>query len=653
MSVAAAVHQKAVTLAKLALRMTAKAGSGHPSSALSLAHLVAHLMYRQMKFDPADPWNPAGDRLVLSEGHAVPIIYAAWADLGGVVRDGQDGWRKLETGDVDHLRARESALDGHPNPAEGFPFFDAATGSLGQGLSVAAGLGLAARRDGTGRRIYCLIGDGESREGQIWEAVDFIADHQLTNVCAIFNCNGYGQAAAVSHQQSPDRIAQKLEAFGYNVATINGHDPLEISRAFTEFDESEQRPVAIVAETVKGWGVKTLLKGNWHGKPLKVDQLAEAEQSLDEYYAASIEGLTEDGTLEGPTAPAEVKTLDAPDVEGVQWPAFADAMEGAELGDVLDKGKLATRRAYGAALKVAGDLLPQVVALDGDVSNSTFSNIFAKHHPDRFFECKIAEQNMVSMAAGLAAAGRIPFVNSFAKFIARAYDQVEMANISRANVKLVGSHAGISLAADGPSQMALLDVAYFHGFTTVRGDNGDPLCWFFHPADGVAAYHCTRLMTRLRGMCYMRTHRPDVPLVYEPDTPFEPGGFHVLHAGNDLALVTAGYMVHVAKEAATQLADEGINASIIDAYTLPLDAGRLVETLHRSGGKALVVEDNYGGLGGAVAEIAAAAGNLRVLTLGPQRIPKSTLTSADELDYCGVGPAQIVEKAASLIRSAR
>ncbi len=653
MSVAAAVHQKAITLAKLALRMTAKAGSGHPSSALSLAHLVAHLMYRQMNFDPADPWNPAGDRLVLSEGHAVPIIYAAWADLGGVVSDGKGGWRKLETGDVDDLRARESALDGHPNPAEGFPFFDAATGSLGQGLSVAAGLGLAARRDGTGRRIYCLIGDGESREGQIWEAVDFIADHQLTNVCAILNCNGYGQAAAVSYQQSSDRIAQKLEAFGYNVAIINGHDPLEISRAFTEFDQSHRRPVAIVAKTVKGWGVKTLLKGNWHGKPLTVGQLAQAEQSLDEYYAAAVEGLTEGGTLEGPAAPAEVKPLEAPDVAGVQWPAFADAMEGAGLGDALSKGKLATRRAYGAALKVAGDLLPQVVALDGDVSNSTFSNIFAKHHAERFFECKIAEQNMVSVAVGLSAAGRIPFVNSFAKFIARAYDQVEMANISRANIKLVGSHAGISLAADGPSQMSLLDVAYFHGFTTVRGDNGDPLCWFFHPADAVAAYHCTRLMTRLPGMCYMRTHRPDVPLIYEPDTPFEPGGFHVLHAGKDLAIVTAGYMVHVAKEAATLLADEGINATVIDAYTLPLDAGRLVETLQRFGGKALVVEDNYGGLSGAVAEIAAAAGDLRVFTLGCRRIPKSTLTSTDELDYCGVGSAQIVKEAVSLIGAAR
>jgi transketolase len=653
MSLAAAVHEKAITLSKLALRMTAQAGSGHPSTALSLAHLVAHLMYRQMHFDPADPWNPQADRLVLSEGHAVPIIYAAWADLGGVVRARDGRVRKLTVDDVDHLRARESVLDGHPNPAEGFPFFDAATGSLGQGLSVAAGLGLAAKRDGTRRRVYCLVGDGESREGQIWEALDFIADRQLTNVCAIFNCNRFGQAAAVSHQQSSERIAQKLEAFGYNVAIIDGHDPVEISRAFTEFDQSDQRPVAIVASTVKGWGVKTMLTGNWHGKPLKLDQLADAEQSLDEYYAAAINGLTKGGALSGPSAPPEAGPIEPLDVEGIQWPTFAEAMEGAGLADVLKKGKLATRRAYGAALKVAGDLLPQVVALDGDVSNSTFSEIFAQHHPDRFFECKIAEQNMVSVAVGLWAAGRIPFVNSFAKFIARAYDQIEMANISRANIKLVGSHAGISLAADGPSQMSLLDVAYFHGFTTVRGNNGQPLCWLFQPADAVAAYHCTRLMTQLPGMCYMRTHRPDVPLIYEPDTPFEPGGFHVLHAGKDLAIVTAGYMVHVAKEVAGLLAQEKISASVIDAYSLPLNAHRLVETLQRSGGKALVVEDNYGGLSGAVAEIAAAAGNLRVVTLGCQRIPKSALTSADTLDYCGVGAAQIVTKAVSLIRAAR
>jgi transketolase len=229
-----------------------------------------------------------------------------------------------------------------------------------------------------------------------------------------------------------------------------------------------------------------------------------------------------------------------------------------------------------------------------------------------------------------------------------------MANISRANIKLVGSHAGISLAADGPSQMGLLDVAYFSGFTKVRaGDGRSPLCWVFHPADGVAAYHCTRLMTELRGMCYMRTHRPDAPLLYEPDTRFEPGGFHILQDGGDLAIVTAGYMVHVAKEAAEALATRQVHASVIDAYSLPLSAERLAGALRSSGGRALVVEDNYGGLSGAVAEIAAGAGNLRVASLCCRRVPKSTLTPADTLDYCGVGAAQIVAQALTMLGSPR
>ena len=650
MSIAAAVHEKAITLGKLSLRMTAKSGSGHPSSALSLAHLTADLMYRQMRWDPADPSNPAGDRLVLSEGHAVPIIYAAYADLGGIVReDGAE--RKLTIDDLDTLRARDSVLDGHPNPAEGFPFFDAATGSLGQGLSVAAGLGLAAKRDGTGRRIYCLIGDGESREGQIWEALDFIVDHQLTNVCAIFNSNGHGQAAPVSAQQDTERLAAKIEAFGFNIAIIDGHDPIEIARAFTEFDQCVERPLAIVAKTVKGWGVDTLLHGNWHGKPLTEDQLGDAYASLDRACAAAVAGLSGGGTLDGPSAPPRPNLPAQINPADVEWPSFEEAMQNAGLGDALKKGKIATRRAYGAALKTAGDLLPQVVALDGDVSNSTFSNIFAKHHPERFVECKIAEQNMISAAAGMAAAGRIAFANTFAKFFARAYDQIEMANISRANIKLVGSHAGVSLAADGPSQMSLLDIAYFGAFTNVRGDDRQsPICWVFNPADAVAAYHCTRLMTELRGMCYMPTHRPDVPLLYEPETAFEPGGCHVLRAGDDLALISAGYAVHEALKAAALLAKQNIRASVIDAYGLPITADPLIDAIRRSGGRALVAEDNYGGLGGIVARIAAEAGGLRVGTLSCQRIPKSTLSADDAMDYCGVAATQIADHATAMLR---
>jgi len=652
MTTSGAVHKKAADLAKLVVRMTAEAGSGHTSTALSLAHLVIHLMYRRMRYDLSDPRHGSADRLVLSGGHGVPIIYAAYADLEGTVgRDGEQPAR-LTREDLNQLRSRQSVLDGHPNPAEGFPFFDAATGSLGQGLSVAAGLALAAKLDGTDRRVYALIGDGESREGQIWEAADFIVDYRLNNVCAVFNCNGQGQAGDVSPQQSPERIAAKLEAFGWKTTTIDGHDPALIAEVFARVGRSE-RPIAIVARTVKGWGVAALQEGNWHGKPLKMSQVEAANQSIDNTVAGLFDAEAE---LPGPMTPIPARTpaREPRSPAAVTWPAFAEAMQSAGFGSALEQGKLATRKGYGAALKVAGDLLPQVVALDGDVSNSTFSEIFAKAYPDRFFECKIAEQNMVSVAVGLSAAGYIPFVNSFAKFIARACDQIEMASISRANIKLVGSHAGVSIAADGPSQMGLLDVGYFRGFTAVRGDDREnPLCWLFHPADAVAAYHCTRLMTELPGMCYMRTHRPDVPLVYDPQTTFQPGGFHVLATGDELAIVTAGYMVHVARQAIDRLAEQDVRATLVDAYSLPLDGERLLETLRRAGQCALVVEDNYGGgLGAAVAEIAAHAGDVRVETLCCRRIPKSTLTAEDMLDYCGIGAAQIAEHALAARRPA-
>ena len=649
MTASAALHQKAAELGKLVVRMTALAEAGHPSSALSLAHIVTYLMYRQMRHDPADPWHPTADRLVLSEGHAVPIIYAAYADLEGAVGTDRDSTRQLTPADVDTLRARESVLDGHPNPAVGFPFFDAATGSLGQGLSVAAGLALAARLDQSDRRVYVLIGDGESREGQVWEAADFIVDCGLSTICAIFNCNGQGQAGLVSLQQSPERIAAKLRAFGWEVTEIDGHDPNAIAEALASFGRGE-KPLAIVARTIKGWGVEALQRGNWHGKPLKETDLPGAYESLDR-----IAGRDGTNALGPPPVPAQPKALATPrpDPREVPWPSFAETMETGGVGGALAKGLIATRRAYGATLKVAGDLLPQVVVLDGDVSNSTFTEIFARAHPERFFEAKIAEQNMVSVAVGLAAAGFVPFVNSFAKFLARACDQTELASISRANVKLVGSHAGITPCSDGPSQMALPDVAYFRAFTAVRGDDRtSPLCWCYHPADAVAAHHCTRLMLTHRGLCYMRTHRPDVPLLYAPQTRFEPGGFHTLTTGDDLALVAAGYMVHVGKEAVVLLAEQNIRATLIDAYSLPINAERLADTLLRAGGRALVIEDNYGGgLGAAVAEVAARVGQTRVAALGCQRIPKSTRTIPEMLEYCGVAAPQIADHALAMLRT--
>ncbi|MBK8914254.1 MAG: transketolase [Phycisphaerales bacterium] len=648
MSTPVGAHAKAAALGKLIVRMTASAGSGHPSTALSIGHILAELLYRTMRFDPRDPWHASADRLVLSAGHAVPAVYAAWADLGGVVGRSRDEARVLLPADVDKLRERDSELDGHPNPAEGFPFFDAATGSLGMGLSVAAGLAAAARLDGSPRRVFAIIGDGESREGQVWEAADFIVDHRLTNVCAIINCNGHGQAAAVSDRQSAAVLEKKLAAFGWAVRSIDGHDPKQIQAALAEVGSGDA-PLAIVARTVKGWGVSALLNGNWHGKPLGLGDVATAAASLDE---AATKAGPDGPALPGPAAVSGPAVRSRPDPREARWPSFDEALRSAGLGAALDKRVLATRRAYGVALKVAGDLLPSVVCLDADVSNSTFADAFAKAHPARFFECKIGEQNMVSAAAGFAAAGYIPFANSFAKFIARAYDQVELASISRANIKLVGSHAGISLAADGPSQMAVADVAFFRSLGTARADDRrSPLCWVFQPSDAVSAYHCTRLMVETPGMAYMRTFRPEVPLLYDPATAtFSLGGFQVLRTGEQLSIVAAGYMTHVALRAADLLAKQGVRATVIDAYCLPFDAEKLGEELSRRGGRVLVAEDNYGGgLGSAVAELAARNGRMRCEALTVQRMPRSTRTSEEILEYCGVGAEQVADQARALL----
>jgi len=645
MSLTDTINAKAIEIGKYIVRMTTQAGSGHPSSALSLGHIVNLLMHKHMRWDPADPWNPAGDRLVLSEGHAVPVVYAVYADMGGLVGKTRDRTHTLTAHELDTLRNVDSVLDGHPNPAEGFPFFDAATGSLGQGLSVGAGLGLAARLRGSDRRIFVIIGDGESREGQIWEALDFIVDHRLTNVLPIFNANGQGQADRVSPQQSADALVRKLTAFGFEVRDVDGHNVDQIDAALAR--PAGQRPVAIVARTIKGWGVKALQEKGNHGKPLEPAQLAQAEADLEAMYARLGVPKAADRAMMPPRPGTLAPLPDKP----IRTMPFGEAMREFGLAGALEKKKLATRRAYGVALAALGKADERIVALDGDVSNSTFANIFAKAFPERFFECKIAEQNMVSAAAGLAAAGYIPFVSSFAKFLARGYDQIEMASISRANIKLCGSHAGVSLAADGPSQMSLPDLAYFRAFTEADDGFGRPACIVFHPADAVAAYACTILAANLRGMCYIRTHRPDVGFIYPENTPFEPGGAHQLAEGGDLTIVTSGYMVVVMRRLVERLAARGIRCNLFDAYSFPLKTDPILAAARRTGGRILTVEDNYiGGVGGALADAAARAGDIVVDQMTCRRIPKSAKTPEETLALVGLSDEAITDRAIALAR---
>jgi transketolase len=643
------INDRAIELGKLSVRMTTASGSGHPSSSLSLAHIVAVLMYHQMRYDPKNPWNIDNDRLVLSEGHAVPIIYAAMADLGAVVGKSPAEARKLKIDDVDTLREMNSVLDGHPNPAEGVHFFDAATGSLGQGLSAAAGLAIAARKQKIDKIIYAICGDGESREGQIWEAADFCVDHKILNLCAIVNCNGQAQSDYVSNQQSQAVLAAKFAAYGWCVRCIDGHNPDQIVSALAMAGKTD-RPYVILAATIKGWGVGALLAHTNHGKALSPDKAKEAYADLDRKRLSLGLPVKIDA---GEYRPA------IPKCSGFQFAASKGKLADPDFDKLLaddgflktwqTKKTLASRRAYGLALRELASFNSRIIALDADVSNSTFSEYLKKSDAEKFIECKIAEQNMISTGVGLAAAGFIPFISSFGKFLARAYDQIEMAMISRANIKLVGSHIGVTLAADGPSQMGLIDMAFFRSLGDAH-ENGRPMAVVFNPADAVCAYKCVELAANWHGMVYIRTMRPDMPLLYAPNETFEVGGCKTLAYGSDLVIVATGYMVHVVKNLLSDLKSQGINASLIDAYSMPVNPDPILLASSKSGNKILTLEDNYiGGLASNIAEIAAATGKTKVRSLTVGVVPKSGRTPEELLQYCHLGSADIFEAIKTLL----
>ena len=653
MALVASVHAKAIALIKLVIEMTTAAGSGHPTSAASLAHLTTLLMYHHMRYDPMYPNHPVADRLVLSEGHACPIVYAAAADLGLAFGKERQHWRRLRRDDVLRLRAIDSEIDGHPNPAVGFPFFPAATGSLGQGLSIANGLALAARLDGLDKSIFCLIGDGESREGQIWEAVDFLMEYRLSAVCPIFNCNAYGQTGPVSPQQAPEVTAAKLRAAGLEVRLIDGHNPLEIQQALelhaAHAQEAAAKPLAIVAQTVKGWGFASVLGSNVHGRSATEEEKSKAFAALD-VTARRLGAHWTASDLCIPPLPA-VAVPPPPSVRPV--PGLRQALQSCGQVQLLESGKMAPRRAYGVALRALGHANPCIVALDADVRNSTYSEYFWQDEAlrQRFVECRIGEQNMLSCAGGMAAGGKLPFVSTFGKFLIRAYDQVEMSFISRFNLKLVGSHVGVSLAADGPSQMALPDVAFFRAWTTVRTPDGGPLLYLLQPADAYAAYALTVAMAEHDGACYLRTMRPDVPFLYDDTTSFTLGGHHVLSEGHDLCIVATGYMVHEARKALTLLQEQGIAATLVDLYSLPFDDVAILGLVQENQGKVLTVEDNYGaGVGSAVAEALALHGGGYTLTqMHVRQLPKSGRTPDDVLRALGLSAADIVQTAIRML----
>jgi transketolase len=604
----AVLHNLATQLRIDSIRATSTAGSGHPTTCLSAAEIVAALFFAEMRFDPHDPAHPEADRFVLSKGHAAPLLYAAWAAAGAYPRE------QLLT-----LRRLSSDLEGHPTPR--LPFVDVATGSLGQGLCAGIGLALNARRTGSPYRTYVLLGDGETAEGSVWEAAQMGAFHALDNLCAITDVNGLGQSGATQWGRDADAFVSRWRAFGWHAIAVDGHDLAALIAAFAEARGVTGRPTMIVARTVKGKGVAALEnQDGWHGKPLKPGP--DTDRILRELESAFIQTSDRAPVIPKPARRRTEGPL--PDfVAAVTAPAYAK-------GDLV-----ATREAYGAALVKLGALDSRIVALDADVKNSTFSDRFEQAFPDRFYQAFIAEQAMVGAAMGLASRGAIPFPSSFACFLERAGDFVRMAGISNLSVKLAGSHAGVSIGEDGPSQMALEDLALMRAV---------PNCTVFYPCDAVSAERLVVLAAATSGLVYVRTTRPKTPVLYGPDDTFTRGGSRTLRQSSrdEAAVIAAGITVFEALKAYDRLAEQGRSIRVIDAYSIqPIDRDTIIAAGRATGGRLITVEDHYahGGLGDAVSDAVWDQG-FRVQRLAVREIPRSG--APDELlDRYGISAAAI------------
>ncbi len=598
----AALRATARRLRRLSLLSTSEAGSGHPTTCLSAADIAAVLFFHVLRFDPKDPQARNVDAFVLSKGHAAPLLWAALHEAGAIDQDPLS------------LRRFTSPLEGHPTPL--VPWVKVATGSLGQGLNAACGMALGKRLDGLDGRVYCLLGDGETAEGSVWEAASFAAHHGLANVCAIVDVNGLGQSGPPLFGHDTGPYAARFQACGFTTVEVDGHDVEALMAAFEVAAGTRDAPTAIIARTEKGKGVPAVEgKPGWHGKPLKKGkELEEALAALgpDEPGVGRVEPRRL-GPEPAPAAPVD--------------PSHGDLRPAYELGQ-----EVATREAYGTALVKLGKVSRAVCALDGDTKNSTFSERFKDAHEDRFFECYIAEQGMVGAALGLAAEDKVPFASTFACFFTRAYDFIRMGVISRPkHLVLCGSHAGVSIGEDGASQMGLEDLAMMRALVAST---------VLYPSDAVSAERLTFEAAATPGIVYIRTSRPKTKVIYGNDERFPVGGSKTPRSSaNDVAtVVAAGVTVFEALAAADQL---DVPIRVIDAYSVkPLD----VATLRRAASETrrlIVVEDHsaFGGLGEAVA--AAVGDRAPVEILAVRDIPRSG-TPREMLEHHGISARAIV-----------
>jgi len=566
-----------------ALQMSSRAGSGHPTTCMSMAELMSCLFFDEMRYNIKNPNDLANDEFILSKGHASPILWATFAEAGIIP------FKRLE-----EYRKYPSPMEGHPTP--NMPWIKAATGSLGQGLSVGVGMAHAMRLRKLGTRVFVMLGDGESAEGSVWEAAEIAKNLDLSNIVAIVDCNRLAQSGESLHGHQVNKWKQKWAAFGWNTFVVDGHNIKQILNAFS-LARTTHGPSVILAKTFKGRGVSFLEnKEGWHGKALKPEELQKALAEL------------------GPLPLIESKKLVRipPKSRPEQFKSKSP-----KRPDYNKEDLIATREAYGTMLEKLG-ASTSIVALDGDVKNSTFSEKFKASYPERFIDCFIAEQNMMGMAQGLASKGFVPFASTFAAFCTRAHDQLRMAGISRANIKVVGSHVGVSIGQDGPSQMGLEDLALFRCI---------PDSIVLYPSDAVSSERCTELAARHSGLSYLRTSRPKTPILYKNNESFKVGGSKTLRKSfsDKVIIIAAGVTVHEALKAADQLKEQKINVRVIDAYSIkPLDAKTIQSAA--KGKKVIVVEDHYpeGGLGEAVASL-----GVPITHLAIKDIPRSG--SAEEL----------------------
>jgi len=592
------------------IRSSTSAGSGHPTSSMSAADLMAVLLARHLRYDWQRPDDPANDHLIFSKGHASPLLYSMFKATG-VISD-----EELMTG----YRRFGSRLEGHPTPV--LPWVDVATGSLGQGLPDGVGVALAGRYlDELPYHVWVLCGDSEMAEGSMWEALDKAAHYELRNLTAIVDVNRLGQRGPTELGWDLDAYAKRVEAFGCHAIVIDGHDVGEIDKAFSDAAGAD-RPTVILARTRKGRGFDEVEdREGWHGRPLPAEM---AERAIIEL------GGQRNLTVSGPR-PEDGSVRIRPSGE-VTLPRY-------QVG-----AKVPTRLAFGQAVAAVG-ARSQVVGLDGEVDNSTHLEEFAKAHPERYFEIFIAEQQLIAAAVGLSVRGYIPFAATFAAFFTRAYDFIRMSAISQANIRLCGSHAGVEIGADGPSQMALEDLAMMravHGSTVL------------YPSDATSTASLVAEMAERSGIVYMRTTRGAYPVLYPPGEAFPIGGAKVVRSDpqDQVTLIGAGVTLHNCLAAADQLGRDGIGARVIDLYSVkPIDTQTLLEAADATGGRLVVAEDHYpaGGIGSAVLDAFNDAGHpVRIAHLAVRGLPGSG-TSEELMQAAGISAGQIAEAARELL----